>query len=360
MMSKPVKSILVCIVICFAFLIISLLYVSPKTTASFLDDNGQELENSIAEIRDIELNGIQQRILIRGADKNNPILLNLHGGPGGPDQTLLQSSGKTVEDIFTVVYWDQRGAGASYSSEIDIEQLSLAQIVKDGNELARLLIEEFKQDKIFLQGHSWGTLVGLKMAAKNPELFKAFISVGQLVHAVRAEVLSFDFALGAAQSANDQATVRGLTELGRPPYKTDQKWIDSVLIQRAFMMPYELPGKAPLFSMVDTYKSFIFYRGYSIRDKLSSLKGFETSLPALWMEVINTDLFSENPSIDVPVYFIQGKYDQHTVTQLVEEYHSFVTAPKKEYIEFSNSAHWPHLREFEKYRSTLKLIKSQH
>ena len=340
--------------ICLGVLALGLLFlVSPKTTPPATDEAG------IAEIRDIELNGVKQRILIRGTNKTNPILLHLHGGPGGPDQTLIQSSEKTVEDIFTVVYWDQRGAGASYSSDQDIEQLSLAQIVDDGIKLAELLSKEFEQEKIFLQGHSWGTLVGLKMAAERPERFKAFISIGQLVHAIRAEVLSFDFALNAAKTANDQETVSALNRLGRPPYKTDQKWIDSVMVQRSLMIPYELPGQAPLFTMFETYKSFVLYRGYSISDKLNSLNGFKTSLPKLWMEVIGTDLFEENPKLSVPIYFLQGKHDQHTVTSLVKEYFDYLDAPFKQYIEFENSAHWPHMREFGKYHEKMQQISTQ-
>lgn len=76
------------------------------------------------------------------------------------------------------------------------------------------------------------------------------------------------------------------------------------------------------------------------------------------MEVINTDLFTKNPKLDVPVYFLQGKYDQHTVTLLVKEYFDYIEAPIKQYIDFENSAHWPHLREFGKYRTSLKHIKA--
>ncbi len=337
--------------------VFGLVALSPQQTPAFLNEHGQPLANSIAEIRDIELNGSMQRVLIRGANRDNPILLHLHGGPGGPDQTLLQSTGATIEDMFTVVYWDQRGAGASYSSDHDIANLTLNQIVDDGILLSQILSKEFEQQKIFLQGHSWGTLVGIKMAAAEPKLFKAFISVGQLVHAVRAEILSFDYALAEAQKANDQKTIDALSLLGRPPYDSDQKWIDSVMVQRSLLMPYELPQKAPLFTMFETYQSFIMYPGYSIRDKLNSLRGFETSLPKLWMEVINTDLFSGINRLEVPVYFIQGNYDKHTVTSLVREYFEFIDAPQKHYIEFKKSAHWPHLREHQKYRETMQNIK---
>jgi len=336
----------------------TLVIVSPQKTPAFVDANGQTIENSIAEIRDIEINGVKQRLLIRGRDISNPVLLHLHGGPGGSDQALLQSTGKTIEDLFTVVYWDQRGAGASFSSATKPKNLTLDQIASDGIALAKKLRQEFAKEKIFLHGHSWGTLVGVHMAAKAPELFHAFISIGQVAASKRAEQLSYDFALAAADKAGDQETINKLKEIGKPPYQDDQTWIDTVMVQRGLMTPYELPDQEPLFSMVETYKIFVFYRGYSIRDKLASLNGFEMSMQKLWMEAINANLIESHPKLEIPVYFIQGKYDQHTVTEVAKDYYDALQSPTKEYLEFGGSAHWPHLREYEKYREVLLKIRN--
>ena len=305
---------------------------------------------SIAEISEITLNGAPQRILVRGEDTGNPILLHIHGGPGGADQAVMRYFNFDLEDQFTVVYWDQRGAGASYSSELDPETLSLQQIVNDGLALTEYLKGEFKQDKIFLQGHSWGTLVGMHMVAQAPQHFHAYFGIGQVAKSKRAEVLSFEHALQRARDAGDQETVDGLEIIGAPPYKTEEQWKGAVMTQRALMQPYEMPDGSRLMTEFEMYRVYTLYRGYSIKDKLASLEGAAVSLDRMWMDAINANLFEQIPRVDVPVYIFQGKHDYHTVTEVAKDYFEVLEAPDKAYFEFENSAHFPHLREFDAYR----------
>ena len=332
---------------------------SPQITKPFLDQNEEIIKSSISEIRTVDLNGINQRILIRGENRNNPILLHLHGGPGGADQAIVRSSGKTVEDLFTVVYWDQRGAGASHNSSLSSNSLSLEKIVNDGISLASYLRTEFDRDKIYLQGHSWGTLVGTNMIAKSPSQFYAYFGIGHIANSRRAESLSYNYTLDAAQKAGDRETVNALKKFGAPPYENDQEWIDNVMVERALMQPYEIPGEEPYLSLVEIYSNFIFYKAYSVQDKLNSLEGSKRSLQALWIEAVNADLFTSHPNLPIPVYFFQGKYDMHTVTEVARDYYEMVKAPHKEYFSFDKSAHWPHLEEHEKYRKLLKRILSE-
>lgn len=180
------------------------LLISPKATPSIVDSAGQLYDNSVTEIRDIVINGVAQRILLRGQDKSKPVLLVVHGGPGAPDQVMLRGTGATLEDIFTVVYWDQRGAGASYSGVAEQpESITLKQIVSDGLELTAYLRGRFTQPKIYLQGHSWGSLVGVHMVTKKPDFFHAYFGVGQLANMRRSEPLSYAFALEQATQAGD-------------------------------------------------------------------------------------------------------------------------------------------------------------
>ncbi len=336
--------------------IVVLLLFSPQKTTPFLDANNKLLPQSIAEIRTVNLNGVEQRLLIRGEDVRNPLLLHVHGGPGGADQATIRSSGKTIEDIFTVVYWDQRGAGASYNSSTNPDSLSLKKIVEDGVVLSELLSKEFDKEKIYLQGHSWGTLVSIHMISIAPDLFRAYFAIGQIANSKQAELLSYNHTLDAAQKAGDNKTLKALKKIGKPPYKEDQYWIDVVLVERGLMKPYEIPGEEQLFSLADIYKGFIFYPEYSIKDKWNALQGSKVSMQELWLEAINANLFKSHPNLSVPVYVFQGKHDKHTVTEVAKDYYQTVDAPHKEYFSFDNSAHWPHLREYEKYRSILKRI----
>jgi len=128
-MSNFFKILIVLIVVAFGRIFAGSFFLSPQHTQPFIGSDGEKLQNSIAEIRTVDINGVKQRLLVLGRNIGNPVLLHLYGVQGGGDQTIVRSSEKTVEDIFTVVYWDQRGAGASYSSSTSHQSLSLSQIV---------------------------------------------------------------------------------------------------------------------------------------------------------------------------------------------------------------------------------------
>jgi len=332
-----------------------LLYVSPQKTPLFIDNNGDVIKNSIAEIRDIEINGVKQRILVRGKSLSNPILLHLHGGPGGPDRPLMNKN-NNLEDIFTVCYWDQRGAGASYSNKIPIESMNQDQMIKDGIEISKYLLTRFKKEKIYLEAHSWGTLFGIQMTFREPNLFYAYFGVGQGANSLESEQLSFDFVYQSAKDENDINTLNELKEIGRPPYVSDSEWVKNILIERRLLKKYEGPSTKKKLSMFTIYRDFVFYPEYSISDKLKALKGSPFSLKNLWPEAKKTNLFENSIEFKIPIYIFQGKYDMTTVTSVSKKYYDAIEAPKKGYYIFENSAHWPHINEFEKYKTIVKSI----
>ena len=332
----------------------TLLYLSPQKTADFKGAEGKPLANSIAEIVDLELNGVSQRLVIRGKNKANPVLLHIHGGPGFPDYAFIKESGANIEDLFTVCYWEQRGAAASFNENIPAQSMSLQQIVADGEALTQYLRKRFKKDKIYVQGHSWGTTVGTFLAQKSPELYQAYIGIGQMANSRLSEQVSYDFALAAAKKANNRTDIKLLEKIGRPPYQTAADWLNAVMPERTIMRKYENPKGKPPKSLFDFYKTFILYRAYSIGDKLKIAKGEAFSMQNLWMEAINVNLFEQVPSLGIPVYILQGKYDKHTCTAVAKNYFDSLKAPMKKYFEFEYSGHDPHLTEFEKYREVIQ------
>lgn len=343
-------------IVAFVFILFAvLLYVSPQKTPLFLDDNGDIIKNSIAEIKDIEINGVKQRVLIRGKNLSNPILLHLHGGPGGPDRPLMDRM-NNLEDVFTVCYWDQRGAGASYSNKIPVESMNQNQVIEDGIEISKYLIERFKKEKIYLEAHSWGTLFGIQMASRKPNLFYAYFGVGQGANSLESEQLSFDFVYESAKKENDINTLNKLKEIGRPPYFTDGEWVKNILIERQLLKEYEGPSTKKKLSRFTIYKDFVFYPEYSIKDKWNALKGSPFSLKNLWPEAKQTNLFKNSIKFKIPIYIFQGKYDMTTVTSVSKKYFDVIEAPEKEYYIFENSAHWPHINEFKKYKLIIKSI----
>src|SRR5438132_11140941 len=168
----------------------------------------------IQETRFVTLGGIEQWITIRGADRANPVLLIVHGGPGDA-QSSFRSTYAVYETDFTIVQWDQRGAGKTYAknpnSPPQPERVEL-----DGIELAQYLCDYLATKKILLLGHSWGSYLAVGMAQRRPDLFAAYIGTGQ-VGSWRANIQAqFDFLLAKARAANDRKRVEQLEVIGTP------------------------------------------------------------------------------------------------------------------------------------------------
>lgn len=150
-----------------------LLWWSPGSTEPFLDADGEPLPGSIAEKVSVPINGVQQGMVIRGVDSANPVLLWVHGGPGMPDYPLTQQYPTELEDLFTVVWWDQRGAALSYHSDIPPETMTIEQFIDDTHSVTDYLCERFQQDRIYILGHSWGSFIAVQAAARSPERYRA-------------------------------------------------------------------------------------------------------------------------------------------------------------------------------------------
>ena len=193
-----------------ALLFFAYRYFAPRRTPAIRG------ENSIAELIAIPINGIKQWLLIRGVDKSKPVLLFVHGGPGTGHIAIMRNYQKELEKQFVVVQWDQRGAGLSGMEPVPDETYTKEQFIADGLEVTRYLRDRFKQEKIFLVGHSWGSGLGYMLAIRHPEYYRAFAGLGQM--SKDGERLAYEETLKVAREANNQEAVKELLELGAPPY----------------------------------------------------------------------------------------------------------------------------------------------
>jgi pimeloyl-ACP methyl ester carboxylesterase len=137
---------------------------------------------TIDKLEAIDINGTMQWILIRSSDALNPILLYLHGGPGHSLIPFAHVATSQLTDRFTVVYWDQRGAGLSYEAGLPEGTLNVRQLVEDTVATTEYLRGRFGKEKIYLLGHSWGSTLGSLAVQEKPELFAAYVGVGQVVN----------------------------------------------------------------------------------------------------------------------------------------------------------------------------------
>jgi hypothetical protein len=166
------------LLVCVFILLSVLLAFSPGKPAPFLDKNGRPLICSISEKVFVNINGVKQGMFIKSKDVKNPVLLYLHGGM--PDYFLTQKYPTSLENYFTVVWWEQRGSGLSYSADIPPETMNLEQMISDTLAVTNYLRQRFGKDKIYLMGHSGGTFIGIQAAAQAPELYYAYIGVAQM------------------------------------------------------------------------------------------------------------------------------------------------------------------------------------
>src|SRR5262249_12629821 len=145
----------------------------------------------------------EQWVTIRGWDRKNPVLLFLHGGPGEVTDLWTYALFAPWERHFTVVQWDQRGAGRTLrkSGPSIAPTSTLERMVKDGVEIAEYLRKSLGKEKIILVGHSFGSILGVLMARARPDLFYAFVGTGQVGDATRNYAVAYEALVAKARAA---------------------------------------------------------------------------------------------------------------------------------------------------------------
>jgi len=325
---------------------------------AFVDENGNTIPASVAINEDKTINDAPQRLTIRGIDVKNPVLLRVHGGPGSPSPPAIrQLYQNDLEDIFTVCYWEQRGAGLAYKGNIPDSTITLNQIVDDGIDIVNYLREKFKKDKIYIEGTSWGTTVSAFMVQKEPELFHAYIGIGQMANQPISEQLSYDFVMREAEKQNDTISINMLKSIGRPPYpnKSNEEMAYACNIERDIVEKYAPHNWFKGVSQFQFFKGIMLNNGMTFKEKFSPTYGdpelSEHAFKILWPTCFNINLMRDVPDWEIPVYIMQGDNDHYTETSLAKQYFDSIQAPNKRWYLFENATHSIHAEYPGKYRS---------
>jgi pimeloyl-ACP methyl ester carboxylesterase len=317
-----------------------------------------ETSNGISSLEEITLGDLKQWIFIRGTDQNNPILLFLHGGPGAPLLGMPSSRKYDAEIIkhFTVVHWDQRGAGKSFNSDIPVDSMTLDRFVEDCNELIDYLRNKFHTPKVFVVAHSAGTLIGIKTAYKYPEKIHAYVGVAQIINEYEQQKVSYDFLVKQAEKVGDSGRINEIKTMGPPPYESHKKFLEMeghIGHYGGFLRNTSIKQKVKLTIIA---LSFLTSPEYSLSEGIRTLKnkGFDFTINAMWDELKKVNLSKEIQSIKIPIYFFEGKYDLTTPTVVVEKFYDNLDAEKgKKLFIFENSGHFPMMEEKERYEELL-------
>ena len=333
-----------------------LLAWSPGKTEPFLDENGDLLVDSISEKIYVTINGLEQGMFIKSKDSHNPVLLFVHGGPGMPEYWLTQRYPTGLEEFFTVVWWEQRGAGLSYHPDISPEAMTAEQFVSDLLAVTNYLRERFGQEKIYLMGHSWGSYIGIQAAAQEPELYHAYIGVGQVSYQIQSEKLAYEYALEQYEQAGNRRMLQRLE--AAPPTDTIPLPTAYMALRDEYMHGIGIGTTRDMQSVVTgIFLPSWQFPEYTISEKVNLWRGkiFSRSRRFnLWDQMQATDLTQQVTELEIPVYFFHGKYDYTCAYPLARNYFEKIEAPIKGFYTFEQSAHSPIFEEPEKMMVILR------
>lgn len=326
--------------------IISLIAVAASQfftiTPPITDAQGNTIPGSIATLEKVNLNGSEQWISIRGRDADKPVLLFLAGGPGGSQLVTERRALGGLEDHFVVVNWEQPGAGKSFAS-VDHASLTPERYVTDGIELVNVLRERFGEEKVYVLGDSWGSVLGIWLIQRNPELFHAFIGTGQMVAFLETDLMCYDFALNQAQARGDTQKVEQLKKQGPPPYYGR----GTAMKETSFLMETFNYMNANPNITDDGFNTFQDLAGpeYGLYDKVNWLRGVLETMDTVYPQLWDVDLREQATQLQVPVYFLIGRHDVNASPALTEDYFERLDVPHKELIWFERSGHNPWVSE---------------
>ncbi len=319
------------------------------------------IENGgISELKEITVNGGKQFILVEGQDKERPFCLFLHGGPGSPfpygvsARTLFPE----ITENCVAVFYDQRGSGKSYNKNLSLNTMNLAQFTEDANSIVDFIRVHYKQEKIFIIGQSFGTVIGTQLIARYPEKFHAYLGISQLTNPTKGQELGYEWLKNEAQAIDDEKTLRILESFEKKPYLEEDEDQFSKLINQYKGMNYsdDTIEKVNLFNLI---KGAFTSPDYSLQDIYHAfISGPQFSLiesKELKKEIILTNFFETVKTIEIPVYLIHGIYDKQANYELSKQYYEILDAPNgKEFITLQHSAHYPNKLDVTLINDTLK------
>jgi len=323
----------------------------PGHTPPFRGPDGAILPDSIAEIGYLRLGGLDQWVMIRGENLGNPLLVLLHGGPGMPETFFFRQFNAPLEKAFTVVYWEQRGAGKSFDRAIPRSSMTVEQFVADLGELVDAVCARVGRRKVVLFGHSWGSAFGTIYAARFPERVAVYVGSGQYGDAQAGEAASYAYALSEAERVGHQRALRALRAIGPPPHSAKSLWVERRWVSR-------LEGLATAGTIWKTARLFLEGPERSVLDARNLFRGFRFSIDAMWDEVSRINLIATAPALRVPAFFFLGRRDHWVPPEASVAYFNALSAPAKALVWFEKSGHEPFADEAERFNeSMLNLVR---
>jgi pimeloyl-ACP methyl ester carboxylesterase len=312
---------------------------------------GETTGVGIAEEGYRRLGGVEQWVMIRGDDVSNPPLICLHGGPGFSETWLLRYFNAVLEKSFTVVYWDQRGAGKSFKPGIAKASMTVEQFITDLDQLVDAVRSRLGQSKVVIFGHSWGSALGMLYAGRFPEKVAAYVGGAQIGDWRAAESASYALTVAEAERLNNGKALKALRAIGPPPYPANSVFTERTWSQRldGQLRPAALWNMARI--ALGGPESVLF-------DLLRTVRGFRFTMNVMWPEVSTLNLIKLVPTLRMPDFFFVATRDRWVPPETSVEYFDALTAPKKTLLRFEGSGHEMFADEPDKFnRAMVELVR---
>lgn len=296
----------------------------------------------------------EQWIYAKG-DQSKHILFFIHGGPGFTELGAHNWFTHRLEADFLVVHWDQRGAGRSFHNNIPVESMTVEQLVKDAHEIIEYILKKYKKEKVLLAAHSMGTVIGFNLIERYPHLFYAYVGINQIVHRGAEETRSYEKAILLAENSGNKRAIAELKKL-QPPNNGIYFDFSQLAVQRNWLV--KLGGFTPHKMIAwKTYLAVFLTWEYNLKVRFNLFKSMKFSIESMWKDFSKTDYLSHMHTINIPVFFLMGRHDCITFTELAEKLMLMISAPVKEVIIFEESGHLLCYEEKERYIEFLKSVK---
>jgi proline iminopeptidase len=320
----------------------------PRDKVTSIIDGVRKITTAegIAELKAIPIGGLQQWISVRGRSRNNPILLFIHGGPASTEIPASWVFQGPWEDYFVVVQWDQRGAGKTYAANDPAAvrpTIQKERMIEDTEEVVKYLQATYGKQKIFVLGHSWGSILGLELARRHPEWLYAYVGMGQIINMRENERLGYEFTLRAAAAAKNDEALAELRSIAPYPETDGSLPLSKIGLQRKWSVFFG--GLTHGRSAFDYYpNATLLSPDYTLADVVAIDKGSELSLPILLPQMAKVN-FDSATEFRCPIVIFNGRYDDTTSAALAARWLEKVHAPAKKLVWFENSAHMMHVEE---------------
>ncbi len=265
-------------------------------------------------------------VMIRGARTDLPVLLFVPGAPGGSELGAVRTRLAALERHFVLATLDRRGGGASYPALDPTGRVTVDRVVTDILDVADHLRKRFRQERVYLLGHSGGSILSVLAVTRRPEKFHAYIGTGQAVDLTASDRLCYDDIRAWARATGRSDLDRQLERQGPPPYREVWKYEPVMLYGNQAYAQQDL--------------GFVLgVREYTLLQKVHTLNAILDSWAVLYPRMRDIDLRRDVPSLPVPAYFVQGGTEMRGLSVLFDQWYERLRAPRKELIVVPGGGH---------------------